>query len=121
MQGVPLQMMLVEHEDHHISLRCDGITGECRKQVLDESGAACMDDYYQLDVEFEAQVHASILVPVGKAIGAGAIRKAFMQSIEDQAVAMFVPAPMRLVECYKWVLVVEPASAERAVIFVAVL
>jgi len=43
-----------------------------------------------------------------------------MESLENRAVAMFVPAPMRLVESYRWVLVVEPASAERAVIFYAV-
>ncbi|KAL0030398.1 hypothetical protein WJX79_001476 [Trebouxia sp. C0005] len=65
-------MKLFEHEDHCISLRCNGITGECRKQVLDEQGARCMDDYYQIDVESNGQMYASVFIPVGKSVGAGA-------------------------------------------------
>ncbi len=113
-------MKLFEHEDHCISLRCNGITGECRKQVLDEEGATCMDDYYQVDVESNGQMYASVFVPAGKSVGAGAVRKAIMESLQNAAAAMFVPAPLRLVESYRWVLLVEPASAERAVFFYAV-
>ena len=113
-------MKLFEHEDHCISLRCNGITGECRKQVLDEQGARCMDDYYQIDVESNGQMYASVFIPVGKSVGAGAVRKAFMESLQNAAAAMFVPAPLKLVESYRWVLVVEPACAERAVFFYAV-
>lgn len=117
---IALQMKLFEHEDHCISLRCNGITGECRKQVLDEQGATCMDDYYQIDVESNGQMYASVFIPVSKSVGAGAVRKAIMESLQNAAAAMFVPAPLRLVESYRWVLLVEPASAERAVFFYAV-
>ncbi len=65
-------------------------------------------------------MYASVFVPAGKSVGAGAVRKAFMESLQNAAAAMLVPAPLRLVESYRWVLVVEPASAERAVFFYAV-
>ena len=87
---------------------------------MDEEGFVCVDDFYQLDIMEQKQVYASILVPVGKPIGAGAIRKALTESLDNKAVAIFVPAPIRLVECWRWVLAVEPATAERAAIFYAV-
>ena len=66
-----VQMLLFTHEAYSITLRCSGITGECRTQVLDENGATCTDDYYQLDVQANSQMYASVLVPAGKAVGAG--------------------------------------------------
>ena len=87
---------------------------------MDEEGCVCMDDFYQLDIIEQKQVYASILVPVGKPLGAGAIRKAFTESLENKTVSIFVPAPMKLVECWRWILAVEPATAERAAIFYAV-
>ena len=113
-------MTLYSHEVYSIKLRCGGITGECSKHVLDDQGAPCHDQYYEVDVHASNQLCASILVPVGKPVGAAAIRKAFMESLDNAAIAMFVPAPMRLKECYRWVLIVEPASAERAVFFYVV-
>ena len=117
------QAVLFSHAGLSISLRCEGITGECPKPVMDEQGAVCIDEFYQLDIVAEdtKQVHASILVPVGKPVGAGSVRTAFMESLENRAVAIFVPAPIRLVECWRWVLAVEPATAERAAIFYAVI
>ena len=90
---------------------------------MDESGDVSIDDFYQLDIMAEdtGYVHASILIPVGKSVGAGPVGKAFMESLENRAVAIFVPAPIRLVECWRWVLAVEPATAERAAIFYAVI
>ena len=117
---IVLQMTLYSHEAYSIKLRCDGITGECSKHILDEQGAPCSDEYYEVDVHTSDQLSASILVPVGKPVGQAAIRKAFAESLENSAIAMFVPAPTRLKESYRWVLIVEPASAERAVIFYAV-
>lgn len=113
-------MTLYSHGAHSIKLRCDGITGECSKHVLNERGAPCSDEYYEVDVHANDRLLASVLVPVGKPVGAAAIRKAFTESLENSAIAMFVPAPERLKESYRWVLVIEPASAERAVIFYAV-
>ena len=115
-----LQMTLYSHEAYSIKLRCAGISGECSKHILDERGAPCSDDYYEVDVHANDRLSASILVPVGKPVGAAAIRKAFTESLANSAIAMFVPAPIRLKESYRWVLIVEPASAERAVIFYAV-
>ena len=115
-----LQMTLYSHDSYSIRLRCDGITGECSKCVLDEQGALCRHDYYEVDVHAGDQLCASILVPVGKPVEAAAVRKAIMESLENAAIAMFVPAPMRLRDSYRWVIIVEPASAERAVIFYAV-
>lgn len=115
-----MQMTLYSHEAYGIKLRCDGVTGECLKHILDEQGHPCSDEYYEVDVHADDQLCASILVPVGKPVGAAAVRKAFMESLENAAIAMFVPAPIRLTESYRWVLIVEPASAERAVMFYAV-
>ena len=53
-------------------------------------------------------------------MGAAAIRKAFTESLENTAIAMFVPVPMRLKDLYQWVLIVEPASVKRAAFFYAV-
>ena len=117
---VALQMTLYSHEAYSIKLRCDGVTGECSKHILDEHGHSCSDEYYEVDVYADDQLCASILVPVGKPVGAAAITKAFMESLENAAITMFVPAPIRLAESYRWVLIVEPATAERAVIFYAV-
>lgn len=113
-------MTLFSHEAHSIKLRCDGITGECSKRILDERGAPCSVEYYEVDVHTNDRLSASIQVPVGKPVGAAAIRKAFTESLDNSAIAMFVPAPVRLKESYRWVLIVEPASVERAVIFYAV-
>lgn len=113
-------MTLYSHEAYTIKLRCDGVTGECSKHVLDEQGSPCSDEYYTVDIHARDRLSASILVPVGKLVGAAAIRKAFTESLENSAIAMFVPPPMRLKESYRWVLIAEPASAARAAIFYAV-
>lgn len=118
--AIALQMTLYSHESYSIQLRCGGITGECSRHILDGQGAPCSVEYYEVDVHAQDQLCASILVPVGKPVGAAAIRKALTESVENSATAMLVPAPIRLEECYRWVLIVEPASAERAAIFYAV-
>lgn len=115
-----LQMTLYSHESYSIQLRCGGITGECSRHILDGQGSPCSDEYYEVDVHAQDRLCASILVPVGKPVGAATIRKALTESLENSATAMLVPAPTRLQECYRWVLIIEPASAERAAIFYAV-
>lgn len=115
-----MQMTLYSHEACSLKLRCDGVTGECSKLILDEQGSTCSGEYYEVDVHAHNCLCASILLPVGKLIGAAAIRKALTESLGNTGIAMFVPAPVRLEDLYQWVLIVEPASATRAALFYAV-
>ena len=54
--------------------------------------------------------YASIVLPVGKPVGAGAVQRALLQSLESQALAVFVPPSVGLASSYRWVLVFELAD-----------
>ena len=55
-------------------------------------------------------IYASAVLPVGKPVGAGAIQRALLQSLESRAVALCLAPSVGLASSYRWVLVMELAD-----------
>ena len=78
---------------------------------LDQSKCACTSDYYLVDIEDAGNnTYAAVVLPAYKPVGAGAIQRALLQSLESRAVALVVPPSLDLGPVYRWVLVLQPAD-----------
>ena len=108
-----LQTTLFTKGGYNISLKT--IVG---KDVLcqainqpDQSKCVCTSDYYLVDIEDAGNTtYAAIVSPAYKPVGAGAIQRALLQSLESRAVALVVPPSLDLGPVYRWVLVLQPAD-----------
>ena len=118
-----LQNTLFSKDGYTISL--DSIATQdqlCQRlnQTANEKQCACTSDYYLLvikDASPQSDVYASVVLPEGKPVGAGAIQKALLQSLESRALAMFVPPSRGLAQSYRWVLLVQPSNVKDTIRF----
>ena len=103
-----LQTTLFAQDGFNISLKNDATQDDLCSALNqpDNSSCACTSDYYLVDIEdAHHNIYASVILPVGKPVGAGAIQRALLQSLESQALALFVPPSVGLASSYRWVLV----------------
>ncbi len=108
--SVCLQTTLFTKDGYTISLKTT-VGQDVLCQAInqpDHSKCACTSDYYLVDIEDASHtMHAAILVPANKPVGAGAFQRALLQSVNRRAVALVVPPSLDLGPIYRWVLVLQ--------------
>ena len=102
-----LQTSLFAQGGFDISFKSDATQYELCS-ALNQPGnnsCACTSEYYLVDIE-DAQynIYAAAFLPVGKPVGAGAIQRALLQSLESRAMALFAAPSVGLASSYRWVL-----------------
>ena len=102
-----MQTTLFAQGGFNISLKSDATQDDLCIALIqpNDNSCACTDDYYLVDIEdSHHNVYASVVLPVGKPVGAGAIQRALLQSLESRALALFVAPSVGLAPSYRWVL-----------------
>ncbi len=109
--SVCLQTRMYTNDGYTISLKAT-IGQDILCQAInqpDQSKCACTSDYYLVDIEDASYtMHAAIIVPTNKPVGAGAFQRALLQSLNRGAVALVVPPSLDLGPIYRWLFVLQP-------------
>lgn len=73
------------------------------KEITYEDGSKEVMRYCQLAVQRGTEVYASVVLPAGKLLGRGFIRKMLYTSLEQRRIITVLPSPRRLRSMYSWV------------------